>query len=137
MHIVFLDIMLLHLRDYTMCKCNFYMHWETKNTCGLLYCDTHFIGVVRNQTSDSPRYARAKKILGPGHTATVSWLRKIKADRGHTSQLPFGKAWLPGCGHHSQPPVVHSFWVSVSYREPLFRINTSSQRPTASSLSPC
>ena len=43
--------MLLYISQITMqCKCNFYMHWEAKNSCDFLYSDVHFIAVMWKQT---------------------------------------------------------------------------------------
>lgn len=44
----FLDNVITHLIDYIECKHDFDMHWETKNLCDSLYCDTRFIEVVWN-----------------------------------------------------------------------------------------
>ena len=43
--------MLLHIQQTTVLyKHNFYMHWETKNSCDLLYWVIWLIAVVWNQT---------------------------------------------------------------------------------------
>lgn len=39
------------------------MHWETRHSCDLLSCNIHFIVVVWNQSTISPRYACKNKLV--------------------------------------------------------------------------